>query len=128
MSNWLALVVRKVTFLYLELTTLSNLVPVFLKIRISFSIYTTVSAKIQHNYLSFYSSDKEPSKTMPFTGTYLLPDFNGNKCIPKYLMEMFDVLDLSPFSEIVLQIFSSRQWFVFSLFKYCLWISRNFLF
>lgn len=79
MSNRLVTVIRKVISFYyiLNLTTLSNLILAFLKLHI-IPMYTTISAKIQRNYyLSFYFSDKEPSKMM-LTGIYLISDFNGN--------------------------------------------------
>ena len=86
-------------------------------------MYTTIFAKTQHNYLllSFCITNEEPSKMM-LTSTYLRSDFNG------YVYKnFFNVLDSSPFSEIVLWIFSSRQWLAFSPLKYCRLDEQKFL-
>lgn len=83
-------------------------------------MYTTIFAKTQHNYYSsFCVTNEEPSKMM-LTGTYLRSDFNG------YVYKIFNVLDSTPFSEIVLRIFSSRQWLAFSPLKYWLLDEQKF--
>lgn len=85
-------------------------------------MYTTIFAKTQHNYYSsFCVTNEEPSKMM-LTGTYLRSDFNG------YVYKIFNVLDSTPFSEIVLRIFSSRQWLAFSPLKYWLLDEQKFFY